>query len=206
MEHPYRKFYLLPLYALCLLLPLPAVGAAGTRPPAGSVSLENSTVSGRHCATGADAARLEDGQVYLQASLRGVAETKFSMKKARAMCAWVVHLKIPPGWQAGLAKVEGRVQKNLDPAVKGVAEASGWYGAGGPRGRVKMQWQGPAAGNAPLGGALDKTVWSPCGGGKPLRIQASVRVNNRKAAGASGTIEMDALKAGLVWRPCQGKP
>ena len=127
----------------------------------------------------------------------------------RKNCNIAVPVHVPQGYSLSIIEVDYRGYNYLPPKARSTFSAEYFFaGIKGPR--FQRKWRGPIDADYRVDNnlALEARVWSACGADVNLRVNSSMRVNNRnRREEALATVDSADFKAGIVyqlaWRRCR---
>jgi len=192
-----------------------AYGQAVLLPPVGSVTIRNLTWAGSGCPADTVSKNLDrDAQAFTLAfdSFIAVAgPTITDPRENRKNCNIIIDFTFPSGWSFTIFTVDYRGFAELDRWVTATQRSAYFFEGQFPSAALSTRLVGPIAGinyerRDSLG--LLNRIWSPCGGGRALNINAEVRVSNMANRQGSGQMTLDTVTGtvqhiyGLQWRRC----
>lgn len=133
------------------------------------------------------------------------------LRDKRKNCQINLDLDIPAGWQYTVKSVEYTGEVKLDTGVQGVASSSYYFQGSANTVRFNSLFEGPEDRVFQIRDTLASAnqVWSPCGGGRSLNVNVSVRLDNSTDSSGTGSLffgDVDGLAGThleLDWRTCQ---
>ena len=129
-------------------------------------------------------------------------------KLERKNCNIAIPVHVPQGLSLSIIEVDYRGYAYLPKKAKATFSAEYFFaGIRGPK--FKQKWKGPLDEDYKFDNdlSISARVWSECGADVNLRVNSSMRVNNRnRSEEALATVDSADFKAGIVyhlaWKKC----
>jgi hypothetical protein len=176
------------------------------------VRLRNVAYAGSGCPAGSTSQHLALSYQSLALALdQFVAEIGPGVpsSESRKICQVTIDLDFPNGWQYSLDSADFDGYLNLGSGVSATQSVRYYFQGQSQTTRLSASFRGPDSRYYHVRDALDvgETVWSPCGGQRPLNVDVSVSLyaSNPRAGGLVivGNEWGDPLPIGIRWQRCR---